>query len=94
MKKKLMVYGLWLMVVGCGVKGPASSCEVSACGGVEDCPALCRNVARLGCYESWGIDADDGTCLELCLSTPGLCPKLGAVQESCRGIDEVSVCEK
>lgn len=96
---KILLPCLWLLVlVACDTPTPASpeSCTgTEACGTVADCEALCANVARLGCAAQWGIDPDDGACLELCQNTePGLCPALGAVQPTCEDIDRVSECGK
>jgi hypothetical protein len=80
---------------------PAASAPPDACSGAEvcgdyrDCYALCANVERLGCAEKWHVDKSDGFCLDLCLNAvPGLCPALGAVQQSCEDIERVSECGK
>lgn len=65
------------------------------CGTAEDCPALCATVERLGCAAQWGIDADDGACLELCRgASPGLCPAIAARQETCADIDRATECQR
>lgn len=65
------------------------------CGTVADCPALCATVERLGCAAEWGIDTDDGACLDLCeTASPGLCPALAATQTTCEDIDQATECGK
>ena len=92
-----MMVGLW-MLVGCEPTAnyPPESCTGNeACGTAADCYALCANVERLGCSEKWHVDKSDGYCLDLCLNAvPGLCPALGAVQQSCEDIERVSECGK
>jgi len=73
---------------------PPESCTGGEhCGSDADCQALCSNIERLGCSKAWNIEPADGACLELCMNAkPGLCPALGAVQQSCEDIERVSEC--
>ena len=89
--------GAWLLVFACRpVYVPPPSPEDA--GGPEDCPAMCEAIERLGCAEAWGIDPEDGPCLEWCVEqetnqrTPSLCPRWVARAESCAEVNKLSQC--
>jgi hypothetical protein len=75
---------------------PPETCTgVEQCGTVDDCPALCDAVARLGCSAAWGIDKSDGACLELCRTAePGMCPLHASVQTTCAALDAATECQR
>ena len=73
---------------------PAEGCTGNEdCGTDADCHALCEAVERLGCAAAWGVDGDDGACLELCQgASPSLCPRLAAKQPTCEAIERATEC--
>jgi len=75
---------------------PPKSCTgVEQCGTIDDCPALCDAVVRLGCSTVWGIDSSDGDCIEICRTAePGLCPLHASRQTTCEALDAASECQK
>lgn len=74
---------------------PEGCTGAEQCGTVDDCPALCETVARLGCAANWEIDQSDGACLELCrTSSPGLCPLHASRQTTCATLDAATECAK
>lgn len=74
---------------------PDGCTGVEQCGTVDNCPALCDTVSRLGCSSKWGIDQSDGACLELCRTAdPGLCPLHASKQTTCDAVDAATECAK
>jgi len=67
-------------------------------GDASDCPAMCATLERLGCAEEWGIDPEDGPCLEWCVGqetdsrSPSMCPAWVARAESCPEANKLSQC--
>lgn len=84
-----------LLFVGCTAAKSTSRCDDVECGTWADCDALCAQVSQLDCASTWGIDPDDGACLETCQNAdPGMCPKFASLQTSCEEIDRATECGK
>lgn len=67
-------------------------------GGADDCANMCATLIGLGCDREWGIDPEDGPCLDWCRAreadprSPSLCPALVARATSCDEANRLSQC--
>jgi len=67
-------------------------------GGASDCAAMCSTLEQLGCDKEWGIDPEDGPCLEWCTAresdpkSPTMCPAQVAKATSCNEANQLSQC--
>lgn len=99
MRALLPILSLALLAARCSSPapepGPSDADVVDGGGTAADCSAMCATILRLDCAAAWGIDPNDGACLEFCREVElrgntTLCPALVAKASSCEEADRLS----
>lgn len=75
---------LALLLSGCGLFQSTPDTKHNS-----ECISWCAEVDRMSCFKEWGIEKEDGTCLEACadiVKDEGVC--LRSKANSCVELDE------